>query len=152
AVLVRSSTDVRSYMEIFEQAGVPCVVRAGPDLFSQPEVLLLIAALAISAGIDEFYGAGFNPKSLPNRINQVLSCAPKPLQVLRAAAQALRLAKLSFPNIAEDRLLAASALIQRRIKGTTAITAKEVASLRSNELREFLIKSKPLRRVFPQQI
>src|SRR5690348_8763882 len=32
AVLVRSSTDVRTYMQALEDAGIPCVVRAGPDL------------------------------------------------------------------------------------------------------------------------
>lgn len=57
AVLVRSSTDVRTYMQALEDSGIPCVVRAGPDLFSQPEVLLFVAALAITAGNKEFLGA-----------------------------------------------------------------------------------------------
>src|SRR6266853_189146 len=57
AILVRSSTDVRTYMQALEAADIPCVVRAGPDLFSQPEVLFLLAAMAISAGIQEFVGS-----------------------------------------------------------------------------------------------
>src|SRR5438094_4755151 len=103
-MLLRSSTVVRTYMETLEKAGVPSVVRAGPDLFSQPEVLLLVGAIAISAGVDEFYGAAFNPKSLPNRVRNVLGCDPKPLLVLRAAAEAIRRAKLVFPKSAEERL------------------------------------------------
>jgi len=53
ALLVRSSTDVRTYMQALEDAGIPCVVRAGPDLFSQPETLLFVAALAITAASAE---------------------------------------------------------------------------------------------------
>src|SRR5262249_6930939 len=42
AILMRSSTDARLYMRTLERAGIPAVVRAGPDLFSQPEVLLFL--------------------------------------------------------------------------------------------------------------
>ena len=152
AILVRSSTDVRTYMQILEKAGVPSVVRAGPDLFSQPEVLLLVAAIAISAGVDDFYGAKFNPKSLPNRVHNVLKCDPKPLQILHAAAVALRDAKLTFPKAAEDRLLEAATMLQRRIKMGESFGLGEVKRFRSEGLKEFLTKKKALRRVFPQQI
>lgn len=152
AILVRSSTDVRTYMEVLEKAGVPSIVRAGPDLFSQPEVLLLVAATAISAGVEEFYGASFNPKSLPSRVKNVLGCEPRPLLILRAAAQALRHAKLVFPKVAEERLLAAATMLQGRIKTGTSFTSGDVSGFRSDELREFLRNKKPLRRLFPQQI
>src|ERR1035438_641327 len=60
AILVRSSTDVRTYMETLEAAGIPSVVRAGPDLFSQPEVLFFIAALGLTAGQTEYFGSPRN--------------------------------------------------------------------------------------------
>lgn len=152
AVLVRSSTDVRTYMEVLEHAGVPSIVRAGPDLFSQPEVMLLVAAIAISAGMEEFYGASFNPKSLPSRIKNVLGCEPKPLPVLRAAGRALRQAKLVFHIATEDRLLAAATALHARIKKGESFTSGEVAGLRGEELKDFLRNDKPVRRVFPQTL
>ena len=39
AILVRSSTDVRSYQDALRTRGIPAVVRGGPDLFSQPRVV-----------------------------------------------------------------------------------------------------------------
>lgn len=152
AILVRSSTDVRTYMQVLEKAGVPCVVKAGPDLFSQPEVLLFVAAIAISAGVDEFYGAQFNPKSLPNRIKNNLGCDPKPSPVLKAAAESLRKAKLVFPKVAEERLLAAATMLHRRIKIGDTLGQGQVNGFRSEGLKEFLTKRAPIRRVFPQQI
>ncbi|MEP6889458.1 MAG: ATP-dependent DNA helicase [Nitrospirota bacterium] len=152
AVLVRSSTDVRTYMEVLEKAGVPSVVRAGPDLFSQPEVMLFVASFAISAGVNEFYGASFNPKSLPNRIKNVLGCEPNPLPVLHAASTALRRAKLPFQKVTEERLLSAAIMLQGRIKNGKSFTLDEVRGFRSSELKEFLRNKKPIRRVFPQQI
>jgi DNA helicase-2/ATP-dependent DNA helicase PcrA len=46
AILIRSSTNVRSYQDALRQRGIPSIVRAGPELFSQPEVLLFIRILA----------------------------------------------------------------------------------------------------------
>jgi len=152
AVLVRSSTDVRTYMEVLEKAGVPSVVRAGPDLFSQPEVMLFVAAIAMTGGVDVFYGASHDSKSLPTRIQNVLGCEPKPLAVLRAAAKVLRRANLIFPKAAEERLLAAAVMLHGRIKTGNSFSSGDVSGFRSGELREFLKKKKPLRRVFPQQI
>lgn len=108
AVLVRSSTDVRTYMRALEASGIPCVIRAGPDLFSQPEILFFVAALAISAGCQEFYGSEHNPKSLPRRIDSVLGCTPQPETVLRDAAKALRQTGLPFGRDVEDRVLLAA--------------------------------------------
>jgi DNA helicase II / ATP-dependent DNA helicase PcrA len=151
-VLVRSSTDVRTYMQALEEAGIPCVVRAGPDLFSQPEVLLFLGALAMTAGCQQFYGSPFNPKSLPLRIQSVLGCPPEPEAVLRAAAKALRRTGLAFDRNAEDRLLLASKAMHQRIKETHSLTTGQAAALRTPRLRDFLTSRNELRRVFPQQL
>jgi DNA helicase-2/ATP-dependent DNA helicase PcrA len=150
AVMVRSSTDVRTYMQALEAASIPCVVRAGPDLFSQPEVLLFVAALAITAGREEFIGSPINPKSLPHRIQSVLGCAPRPEAVLREAAKALRRTSLAFDRNAESRLLLAAKAIRDRIaeNRTTALPS----TFRTPRLRDFLSSRNELRRVFPQQI
>jgi len=152
AVLVRSSTDVRTYMQALEDAGIACVVRAGPDLFSQPEVLLFLAALAITAGCDQFMGSPHNPKSLPKRIESVLGCMPEPEPVLHEAAKALRRTGLSLDRNVEDRLLLACQAICRKIKENRSLTASQAAALRSPRLRDFLTSRRELRRLFPQQL
>jgi DNA helicase-2/ATP-dependent DNA helicase PcrA len=152
AVLVRSSTGVRAYMQALEDSGIPCVVRAGPDLFSQPEILFFVAALAITAGRDEFIGSDINPKSLPNRIKEVLGCSPVTEQVLREAARALRKTGLAFDRNVEERVLFAARAIHRRISDGHTFSNAEVGYLRTPKLREFLTGRNPLRRVFPQQL
>jgi DNA helicase-2/ATP-dependent DNA helicase PcrA len=152
AVLVRSTSDVRSYMEALESAGIPCVVRAGPDLFSQPEVLFFIAALAITAECQEFFGAPHNKKSLPARISSVLGCGPTPEQVLPAAAEAIRKAGLIFTPKVEARVLLAAKAIADRIKAGVALPKGKASIFRDPKLREFVSKPGELRRVFPQQI
>ena len=150
AVLVRSSTDVRIYMQALEAAHIPCIVRAGPDLYSQPEVLLFLAALALTAGTDQFMG--LSPKSLPKRIESVLDCAPEPEPVLHAAAQALRRSGLPFDRKSEDRLLSAAKAIHSRITKNKRLTSKRVAGFRTLKLRNFLTSGNDLRRLFPQQL
>lgn len=152
AVLVRSSTDVRTYMETLEEAGISSVVRAGPDLFSQPEVLLFVAALALSAGINEFYGSPHNSKSLPRRIKDTLTCAPNPEMVFRAAALQVRHSGLSFDHEAEERLLFSARSLKVKIIDQAFFEQQQVRFLKMKGLREFLINRRPLRRVFPQQL
>jgi len=152
AVLVRSSTDVRTYMQALEGAGIPCVVRAGPDLFSQPEVLFFIGALAITGGQGEFFGSEINPKSMPNRIQGVLGCDPKPESVLKESAKLLRRSGLMFDRTVEDRVLFAAQAMHRRMSEGVTLDAKQVAGLRTPKLREFLTSRHTLRRVFPQQL
>lgn len=152
AILVRSATDVRTYMRALEDAGIPCIVRAGPDLFSQPEVLFFIGALAISAGIDQFFGPPHEPKSLPNRIRTVLGCQPHPEPVLRSAARLLRRSDLSLDPEVEERVVFAAKALNRRIAGNGGIVSDRVRSLRSKSLRDFLTANHLVRRVFPQQI
>jgi ATP-dependent DNA helicase UvrD/PcrA len=152
AVLVRSSTDVATYMQALEDSGVDCVVRAGPDLFSQPEVLLLLGALAITAGCEQFHGSPFNPKSLPNRIQSVLGCAPEPAVVLREAAKRLRRTGLAFDRNAENRLLLAAQSIHERIKNGTTLNSTQASAFRTPSLCRFLTSKRELRRLFPQKL
>ncbi len=152
AILVRSSTDVRTYMEALEDAGISSVVRAGPDLFSQPEVLLFVAAFALSAGINEFYGSPHNSKSLPCRIKDVLTCDPNPELVFRAAARQIRHSGLAFEREAEDRLFISATSLKERIIDQTSLNQEQARFLKTKSLREFLTNGRPLRRVFPQQI
>ena len=86
AVLVRSTTDARTYMSALEAAGIPAVFRAGPDLFGQPEVLLFLSLLAAAAGDKEFVG-GF--RGLPPRIMKCLGCGSGTEEVIRAACRRL---------------------------------------------------------------
>lgn len=152
AVLVRSSTDVRSYMEALEEAGIPCVVRAGPDLFSQPEILFFLGALAITGGCDEFKGSSINPKSLPKRIESVLACAPVPEAVFKGAAKALRHTGLAFDRNVEDRVLLAAHAIHKRLTENRSLKPAEASVFRTPALRDFLTQRRELRRVFPQRI
>lgn len=152
AVLVRSSTDVRTYMQALEAAGIPCIVRAGPDLFSQPEVLFFLAALAVTSGCVEFKGSPINPKSLPNRVRAVLGCQPVPDTVFKEAAKALRRTGLAFDRNVEDRVLLAARAMRGRIADGLSLSAKEAAAFRTPKLREFLTSRRELRRVFPQRL
>ena len=151
-VLVRSSTDVRTYMQALEAAGIDCVVRAGPDLFSQPEVLFFLAALAIASDNDEFIGSPYNPKSLPKRIQSVLGCEPKPEHVLKEATKALRRTGLTLVRNAEDRLLLAAIAIKKRVTDGISLKSDDALTFRTPALREFLTSRNQIRRVFPQQI
>lgn len=152
AILVRSSTDIRTYMQALENAGIPAIVRAGPDLFSQPEIMFFLGALALSAGIDQFFGSDHNPKSLPSRIRNILGCAPEPAPVLRAAATLLQRSGLQLENDTVERIVSAANALRERIEGEHAIEKNSVAVFRSQGLREFLSRRGPIRRVFPQQI
>lgn len=152
AVLARSSTDVRTYMETLETAGIPSIVRAGPDLFSQPEVLLFISALAISGSIDEFYGSQYNPKSLPVRIRTVLGCTPDSDNTFRHAARRLRRSGLSFDREVEERLFLAAKALKSKIVDGEALSHKEASVFKTQQLREFLTNKRPLRRIFPQKL
>lgn len=152
AVLLRSSTSARAYMEALEKQDVPAVFRAGPDLFSQPEVLLFLGALARMAGLDQFLGAAWNPKSLPKRIDDVLGCDPNPEAVIVAACEKLRKAGLPISKSAEKRLLLATDLIHKRISGEPPAPRQVLASLRTPQLVKWLSSGKPPRRVFPQTL
>lgn len=155
AVLVRTSRDARQYMKALADRGIAAVVRAGPDLFSQPEVLLILSALAESAGVDEFWGAPGRATSLPGRVKSVLDLEDTPLTpeaVYLAAAEAVRQEGLEFPELVQDRLFFAAQAIRRRVSGGVRLPHLDAQSFRK-DLRSFLT-SRPdqLRRLFPQRI
>lgn len=152
AILVRSSTDARAYMQALERQGISAVVRAGPDLFSQPEVLLLVAALARTAGLQRFFGGQFDPRSLPNRIQSVLRCPPDPQSVIGAACAELRKVGLRLDPGTEDRLLLATELIHNRISGHPPPPSTALRGLRTPRLVEWLRRNGAIRRVFPQTL
>lgn len=154
AVLVRSSTDARTYMRALERRGIPAVFRAGPDLFSQPEVLLFLAAFARIAGIEQFFGSAHDPKSLPSRIRSVLGCAAEPEAVLRGACAALSAAGLPLAHDVEERLLAATDLIGKKLglRNGGSPKGEKVEGLRTSRLRKWLSEVGPVRRVFPQTL
>ena len=151
AILVRSSTDVRSYQDALRARGIPAVVRGGPDLFSQPESLLVVSALAIAANVDAFYGNEDRHGSLPNRIRTALGSTGSPETVLRAAARAMQDRGIDLSDLHVRRLLTLAKAIRRRTRQDRGIdlTSDEVACTGA---RRWLASNRPLRRVFPQQI
>lgn len=152
AILLRSSTDARLYMRTLEENSIPAIFRAGPDLFSQPEILLIIATYSIAANIDRFYGAEHNPKSLPSRIRNTLSCEPEPHIVIPAAVQALQNANLPISENLADRLITAAEYIKQRMVDATTFSNQEVEHFHCSDLRRWLMNPRPLRRVFHQKI
>jgi DNA helicase II / ATP-dependent DNA helicase PcrA len=151
-VLIRSATDARAYMMALEEQGIPAVVKAGPDLFAQPEVLLMLAAIGNAAGVDQFVGAPYNPRSLPNRISAVLGCAPDPESVIGASCQKLRSAGLVLDKTTEERLVLATRLLRLRIEGKGSANRAQLRKLQTPQLIEELQKTNPVRRVFPQTL
>jgi len=152
AILLRSSTDARTYMTTLRRHDIPAVVRAGPDLFSQPEILLFAAALAITAGMDRFMGGPNDPRALPNRIAAVLGVEPVPADVIMAACQVLDAEGIPLDADAGERLLLAAELIGARIRGEGSIARSQVSRLRTPPLREWISRTVEPRRVFPQHL
>lgn len=150
AVLIRSSTSAREYMEALEQAGIPAVFRAD-DLFSQPEVLLVLATLALLSEAD-FYGHDAKSKSLPGRIKTVLKCEAKPEAVIEAACTELSKQGLPIATDLADRLKRAARMIRRRTKHGEIIGTSDLRSFRSPGLISWLKHRGEIRRVFPQEL
>ena len=150
-VLIRSSTDVRTYQNALQAHGIPAVVRAGPDLFSQPEVLLFLALFATAADINEFYGAPNRPGSLPWRIEQALGCNPNPPAVIGSACVALRENGLPMGQDVEGRLTLLARGIRHRMAEGGPLPF-DVSSLVSTVARAWISRPNRPRRVFPQQI
>lgn len=148
ALLLRSSTDARLYMQTLEEAGIPAVFRAGPDLFAQPEVLLFIGALGRAVELEEFLGNTWG-RGLPARIKTVLGCDPKPDEVIPAAIEALRSAGVPVGSGDAKHLMYVTDLVRRRLK---AEPTGDVKRIKLEAFRKWLAGTKPLRRVFPQQI
>ena len=152
AVLVRSGTDIRTYQDALSSRGIPAVVRGGPDLFSQPEVLLFLAALAICSGMDEFWGSANFPRSMPRRIRDVLDVDPMPDEVVPVAIHKLRQRGLVLPEGTTQRLLLLCRAIAHRLTSGDA-QLEDVRPLDCDkECRRWLTRNRKPRRIFPQTL
>lgn len=152
AVLVRSATDIRSYQEALRQCGIPAIVRGGPDLFSQPEVLLFLSALGLCSGLDEFWGQAHNPRSMPSRVRSVLGVEPNTSEIMPAAIRELRRRGLNIPGDTETRLDLLCSAIYHRLESADE-QPEEITSLNcSRECRRWLSRTRIPRRIFPQTI
>jgi DNA helicase-2/ATP-dependent DNA helicase PcrA len=146
AILLRAATDARAYGDALRARGIPVVFR-GSDLFAQPEVLLLLAALARVAGVERFMG-----RAITGFIASALGCAPEPEPVLRAAIAQLRDRGLPLADDVEDRLLTLCDALHARIYDGVAPTTAELRSLQAGSARPLLRPGDAPRRVFPQAI
>jgi DNA helicase II / ATP-dependent DNA helicase PcrA len=151
AILIRSSSDARTYERALRDVGIPAIFRAGPDVFLQPEVLLFIAVLARMAGIDRFMGNPQRSDTFPGRVQTALSSSTEPEDMIRAACAVLRGEGLPVPHDVEERLLLASELVHRRHDGVPA-TQEERARLHCRSLADYVGRRGDLRRVFPQNL
>lgn len=151
AVLVRSSTDIRTYQDALRAAGVPAVVRGGPDLFSQAEVLMFLAAFARCGDVEQFMGQRHN--TLPERVQRTLGTTPETNTVVRAAAQQLRQRGLGVALDAEDRVLRLVEAIRERITSDGAVQ-QDLRGLQCQQAVAWLTRyrNRPPRRVFPQTV
>ena len=152
AILVRSGTNIRTYQDALRARGIPAVVRGGPDLFSQPEVLLFLGALALCAGIGDFYGPPENPRSLPGRIRNVLGVGPTPSEVVPAALGELEARGIEVPGHAADRLQRLCGAIRFRLSSDGAQPEDIRALDCDSACRGWLARRRRPRRVFPQTL
>lgn len=152
AILVRSGTDIRTYQEALRATGIPAVVRGGPDLFSQPEILLFLGAMALCSEIEVFFGSVENPRSLPGRIRDVLGVGPTPEEVVPAAIAELRRRGLVVPPGAADRVQLLCRAIRFRL-GSGNAQPEDIGALDCEvECRQWLMRRRQPRRIFPQTI
>ncbi|WP_315767185.1 ATP-dependent DNA helicase [Bradyrhizobium sp. SZCCHNR2012] len=151
AILVRSSTDIRAYQDALRAVGVPAVVRGGPDLFSQVEVLLFLSAFAICAGIDQFFGSPAFATSLPSRVQRVLGVPPEPEKIVPAAIAALASRGIAIDAATSKRLLLLAKAIQFRTLNDGPIPFN-ISSLRCVDAARWLRQTRKPRRVFPQTL
>ena len=152
AVLVRSGTDIRAYQDALRERNIPAVVRGGPDLFSQPEVLLFLAALGLSSGLAEFWGAPNYPRSMPGRVQSVLGVEPRTSEIIPAAVLELRGRGLDLPEDTADRLGILCRAINHRLDSGDP-QHEEISRLECNdECRRWLTRNRQPRRIFPQTL
>ena len=152
AILVRSGTNIRTYQEALRQRSIPAVVRGGPDLFSQPEVLLFLAALGISSGLTEFWGSQNDPRSMPGRVRNTLNVRAHSHEILPAALAELRRRGLDVAADTADRLCLLCDAIRHRLTSDAPQTANIAALECNSACRRWLRRNRRPRRVFPQTI
>lgn len=152
AILVRSSTSIRVYHEALRKRGIHAVVRGGPDLFSQPEVLLFLGALGVCSNMDEFWGGTHYPRSMPARIKEVLNVQAKSLDVIPAALSELRKRGINIPRGTHKRLTTLCRAISHRLNSPDS-QPEDISILKCNaKCRRWLKRKHKPRRVFPQTI
>ena len=149
AILTRTSTDTRTYLEALERNDIPAIVRAGPDLFQRPEVLLLLCALCIAGDVDSFFPG--RPPTMASIAQNVLGCDPEPAPMVRAAADHLATSGLPVSGADAERLISAAEQINKRLKGMPVDEAT-VELVETEALKRWLRETKPLRRIFPQTL
>lgn len=152
AILVRSSTSIRTYHEALRKRGIPAVVRGGPDLFSQPEVLLFLGALGICSGMDEFWGQANNSRSMPARIKAILGVEAKCIDVVPAALSELKQRGLNIPKGTKKRLMTMCWAINHRLYSAEP-QPEPISILKCNtKCQRWLKRKRKPRRIFPQSI
>lgn len=151
AVLVRSSTDISTYQAALRTANIPAVVRGGADLFSQVEILLLLSALSLVAGTQEYFG-GTQATSLPSRIRDVLGTTTQHAEVIPAAIENLKQRGLHIPDDAAERVITMAELLHRRITEDGPLNDSRTANIRNPDARKWIGSNRKPRRLFPQTI
>lgn len=151
-ILLRNTKDARTYADVLRERDIPTVFKAGPDLFSQPEVLMAMGVLGRMAGLDGFYGAEHDRKSLPGRISRVLGCDAEPEAVVRASVRRLRDEDLPLHEGVTERLLTAARLVDERLTGDTEDDDPRAKDLWTPGLRRFVSSAEAPARLFPQEI
>lgn len=149
AILVRSATDVRTYMQALEARGIPTVVQAGPDLFRRPEVVTLLASLCMAAGVQRFFEG--RPPTMASIAREDFGCRAEPEPLLRAGAARLQRAGVPVEDEDVERIVVAAELMHRRLNGD-ACDRSTVEQLKTPELRTWLNDGRRLRRIYPQTL
>lgn len=150
AVMVRSATDMRTYQEILQSNGIPVVVKSGPGLFAQAEILLALSALANCTDMVEFFGVATNNTSLPGKIRTTLGCSANVLEVMKTAIEHLRASGIPLQDNLFERLVTLTTAIRNRIEhGHTDLDLSNLSALDS--LNWLTTEGGPTR-LFPQRI
>lgn len=148
AILLRSSTDVRTYMNSLRNHNIPFIVKAGPDLFSQSEILLFFACLALTADLDQFMGRAITGLlGLHLNINTFT-----PENVIQAAGTDLINRGVLQAGTADRLILLAKALSHKLYQDTPNPFASQFASFKSKDAVKYMRTGGKPRRIFPQEI
>lgn len=148
AILLRSSTDVRIYMNSLRNKNVPFIVKAGPDLFSQSEILLFFACLAMTANLDQFMGHAITG-ILKNHLN-INNFTPE--DVIQAAGNDLVDRGILRQGVPDRLALFAKSLNHKLYEGSTNPYASQFQLFKSKDAVKYMRTGGRPRRIFPQEI
>ena len=148
AILLRSSTDVRTYMNSLRNHNVPFIVKAGPDLFSQSEILLFFACLALTANLDQFMGRAITGLlGIHLNINTFT-----PENVIQAASTDLLNRGILQAGTSDRLVLLAKALSHKLYEDTPNPFASQFQSFKCKDAVKYMRTGNRPRRIFPQEI